>query len=183
VAVPPARDQALSAIDERELIQRAGKGDLAAFAGLVRAHEAALRRYTRRLAGDEGDDIAQDALLAAWRALGQWRGEGSFAAWLRTIATRRFLDRHRSALARTQFVPIDTIGEQACDGASEQRIALDYALAALGVRERAVALMVFGEGHSHVEAAAILGLPLGTLKSLVARARAALIPLLEGTQA
>jgi len=183
VADPPARDQALSAVDEAELIERAGKGDLAAFAGLVRAHEAALRRYTRRLAGDEGDDIAQDTLLAAWRALNQWRGEGSFAAWLRTIATRRFLDRHRTAFGRAHFVPIDTIGEQGCDRGLEQRIALDVALAALGVRERAAALIVFGEGHSHVEAAAILGLPLGTLKSLVARARAALIPLLEGTQA
>ena len=183
MAVAPARDQALSAIDEFELIRRAGQGDLAAFARLVRAHEGALRRYTRRLAGDEGDDVAQDALLAAWRALGQWRGEGSFAAWLRTIATRRFLDRHRSASGRAHLVPIDPAGERGCDRALEQRIALDRALTALGVRERAAALLVFGEGHSHVEAAAILGLPLGTLKSLVARARAALIPLLEGTHA
>lgn len=182
MAVPPSRDKALSAIPEVELIERAGRGDLVAFAGLVRAHEAALRRYTRRLAGDEGDDIAQDALLAAWRAISQWRGDGSFAAWLRTIATRQFLDRHRTASGRTQIVPIDFIREEGCDGGPEQRIALDLALAALGVRERAAALVVFGEGHSHVEAAAILGLPLGTLKTLVARARAALIPLLEGTQ-
>ncbi len=62
-------------------------------------------------------------------------------------------------------------------------MALERALAALGPRERAAALIVFGEGHSHSEAAAILGLPLGTLKSLVSRARAALIPLLEGTTA
>jgi DNA-directed RNA polymerase specialized sigma24 family protein len=59
-------------------------------------------------------------------------------------------------------------------------LALDRALAALGPRERAAALIVFGEGHSHSEAATMLRLPLGTLKSLVARARAALIPLLEG---
>ena len=183
MAVPPARDQALSAIDEAELIRRAEKGDLAAFAALVRAHEAALRRYTRRLAGDEGDDIAQDALLAAWRTLYQWRGEGSFAAWLRTIATRRFLDRHRSAWGRAHLVSIDTIDDHGCDGRPDQRIALDLALATLGVRERAAALIVFGEGHSHTEAAAILAVPLGTLKTLVARARAALIPLLEGTQA
>jgi RNA polymerase sigma factor (sigma-70 family) len=148
----------------------------------VHAHEAALRRYTRRLAGDDGDDIAQDTLLAAWRALSQWRGEGSFAAWLRTIATRRFLDRHRSAVGRAHFVPIENISERGRDDGPERRVTIDLALAALGPRERAAALIVFGEGHSHTEAAAILGLPLGTLKSLVARARAALIPLLEGTQ-
>jgi RNA polymerase sigma-70 factor (ECF subfamily) len=183
MAFAPARDQALRAINEADLIERAGKGDLPAFAGLVRAHETALRRYTRRLAGDEGDDIAQDALLAAWRALGQFRSDGSFAAWLRTIATRRFLDRQRSASGRAQFVPLGTICEQVSDRAPEQRIALDLALAKLGVRERAAAILIFGEGYSHVEAAAILDVPLGTLKSLVSRARATLVPLLESTQA
>ena len=59
---------------------------------------------------------------------------------------------------------------------------MDRALAALGPRERAAALLVFGEGHSHAEAARALGVPLGTLKSIVARARSALIPVLEGTE-
>jgi len=179
-AAPEGR--ALSPNDEAELVRRAARGDLAAFAALVREHEAALRRFTRRLAGDHGDDIAQDALLAAWRALGQWRAEGSFAAWLRTIATRRFLDRRRADAGRTRLSPLDTVGDDCCHPDVEQRLAIDRALATLGPRERAAALLVFGEGHSHSEAAAMLGLPLGTLKSLVARARVALIPLLEGAQ-
>jgi len=182
VAGAPARGRALSGNEEAELVRRAARGDLAAFAALVRAHEAALRRFTRRLAGEDGDDIAQDALLAAWRALGQWRAEGSFAAWLRTIATRRFLDRRRADAVRTKLAPVDTIVDGCCRQDVEQRLAIDQALAALGPRERAAALIVFGEGHSHGEAAAMLGLPLGTLKSLVARARVALIPLLEGGQ-
>ena len=62
-----------------------------------------------------------------------------------------------------------------------QRIAVDRALAALPQRERAAALLVFSEGHSHAEAAAIMALPLGTFKSIVARARLALIDLLEGS--
>ena len=165
------------------MVRRAAKGDLAAFAALVRAHEAALRRFTRRLAGDEGDDIAQDALLAAWRALGQWRGEGSFAGWLRTIATRRFLDRRRVEAARMQLTPSEPAADPGGGPGIEQRLSIDQALATLAPRERAAALIVFGEGHSHREAAAMLGLPLGTLKSLVARARLALIPLLEGAQA
>jgi RNA polymerase sigma factor (sigma-70 family) len=163
------------------LARQAAAGDLAAFGVLVRSHEASLRRYTRRLAGDEGDDIAQDALLAAWRALGQWRGDGSFAGWLRRIATRRYLDRQRRAAPRS-FDELDpALGAPDCG--PDRRLAVDRALGSLRPRERAAALLVFGEGHSHAEAAAMLGLPLGTLKSIVARARAALIPLLEGAEA
>ena len=165
---------------EAELVRRAAGNDLAAFAVLVRAHEPRLRQFTRRLAGDDGDDIAQDALLAAWRALGQWRGEGSFAGWLRTIATRRFLDQRRRPGQRP-FAQLDR-DIVAADPGSDCRIAVDRALATLPARERAAALLVFGEGHSHGEAAAALELPLGTLKSIVARARAALIPLLEGVE-
>lgn len=175
------RGRVLSSADDANLLRQAAGGDLAAFAALVRAHEAPLRRFTRRLAGDEGDDIAQDTLLAAWRALGQWRAEGSFAGWLRTIATRRFLDSRRTA-SRSGHAPIEIVTPLSCSDDVERRLSLDRALAALGPRERAAALIVFGEGHSHGEAAAILGVPLGTLKSLVARARAALIPLLEGVQ-
>ena len=58
-------------------------------------------------------------------------------------------------------------------------IDLERALAGLGERERAAALLCFGEGCSHAEAAAIMALPLGTLKSIVARARAALVETLE----
>ena len=164
--------------EEGELVRRAARDDLAAFAALVRAHEAPLRRYLARLADDEGDDLAQETLLAAWRALGQWRGDGSFGGWLRTIATRRFLDRQRQRGLDTR--PIDEVDLAApCDG-RDQRIAIDRALARLPDRERAAALLLFAEGHSHGAAAAILGIPLGTLKSIAARARAALIPLLEG---
>lgn len=163
--------------EEAELVRRAAGDDLAAFAALVRVHEAPLRRYLARLAGEEGDDLAQESLLAAWRALRQWRGEGSFGGWLRAIATRRFLDRRRRRRPDTQPMTIDVAAP--CDG-RDQRIAIDRALARLSERERAVALLLFAEGYSHSEAAAILAVPLGTLKSIAARVRVALIPLLEG---
>ena len=167
----------MNPVEEAELVRRAAGDDLAAFAALVRVHEAPLRRYLARLAGEEGDDLAQETLLAAWRAVGQWRGEGSFGGWLRTIATRRFLDRHRRRRLDAQPIANDLAAP--CDG-RDQRIAIDRALARLSERERAVALLLFAEGHSHSEAAAILAVPLGTLKSIAARARSALVPLLEG---
>lgn len=163
--------------EEYELVRRAAGEDLAAFGVLVRAHEARLRSYLRRLAGDEADDLAQEALLAAWRSLGKWRGEGRFAHWLKAIATRRFLDRCRKAGQE----PIDTADVPELQTEDlEQRLAINRALSSLPPRERAAALLVFAEGHSHGEAAAAMAVPLGTLKSLVARARARLAPLLEG---
>ena len=160
---------------------RAARGDLAAFSVLMRSHEASLRRYTRRLAGDEGDDIAQDTLLTAWRSLDQWRGDGTFAGWLRRIATRRFLDRQRRLTSRSVSQIVSTT--TAHHNLQDQQIMIDRALATLRPRERAAALLVFGEGYSHSEAAALLDLRLGTLKSIVARARATLIPLLDGVEA
>lgn len=170
----------MNAAGEAELARRAAGGDLAAFAVLVRAHESGLRRYTRRLAGDDGDDLAQETLLAGWRALGQLREEGAMAGWLRTIATRRFLDHRRSLAGKAQLVELDLVAASGADNRGQQRIAIDRALNRLPDRERAAALLVFAEGHSHSEAAEILRIPLGTLKSVIARARAALIPLLEG---
>jgi len=155
--------------------RRAAGGDLAAFGVLVREHQAGLRRFTRRLAGDEGDDIAQDAMVKAWKAIGQYRGDAAFSTWLQRIALRLFLDRKRLATPPASEMPAVTPHP-------DRRIAIDRALAVLPPRERAAAVLVFAEGHSHGEAADMLGLPLGTLKSIVARARAALLPMLEGVE-
>lgn len=162
-------------------MRRAARNDLAAFAVLVRAHEASLRRYLRRLAGQEADDLAQETMLAAWRALRSWRAEGSMAGWLRAIATRKFLDRRRKERGREAAWAATEIPGAACSTSSpDQRLIIDQALASLPPSERAAALLVFAEGQSHGEAAAAMGLPLGTLKSIVARARTKLIPLLQG---
>lgn len=164
----------------RELARRAAGEDLAAFAALVRAHEAPLRRYLRRLAGDDCDDIAQETLLAAWRSIGQWRGDGSFAGWLRQIGTRRFLDRQRRAGLKP-LAELDPSLAAPSDG-TDERLAVNAALDSLPPRERAAALLVYAEGHTHEEASAILGVPLGTLKSIVARARRGLVAQLEGVE-
>jgi len=161
------------------LARRAAAGDAAAFTALVRAHEAAVRRFLRRLAGDSADDLAQEAFLKAWRRAGDFRGEGRYRAWLMRIAWSQFLAAHRAGGrrdAREAATAPDAESRRDPDAA----IDLQRALAGLGERERAAALLCFGEGCSHSEAAEILGLPLGTLKSVVARARAALVHKLEG---
>lgn len=160
------------------LARRAAAGDAAAFTALVRAHEGAVRRFLARLTRGEGaDDLAQEAFLRAWRRAGDYRGMGSYRGWLMRIAWTLFLDSRRGAGRRLEreaaLAPADAPHDP------DAAIDLGRALAGLDVRERAAALLCFGEGCSHGEAAAIMNVPLGTLKSILARARAALVTRLE----
>lgn len=167
---------------ERDLARRAAAGDAAAFTALVRAHEGAVRRFLRRLAGDAADDLSQEAFLKAWRRAGEWRGEGSYRGWLMRIAWTTFLGAER-AKGRQQARDQAAFDDEA-PASRDPDAAIDLlrALAGLGTRERAAALLCFGEGCSHGEAAEIMGVPLGTLKSIVARARAALVQRLEASR-
>ena len=133
----------------------------------------------RRLAGDVGDDVAQEAFLAAWRAAGSWRGEGSYFTWLARIGWRQFLSHQRRARPTEA---LDEARDVAVSSEGEQRAAVDQALARLPERERMAALLCFAHGYSHGEAATIMEVPLGTLKSLVARARQRLVQCLEDEQ-
>ena len=145
----------------------------------MRAYEPQLRALLRRLAGEAGDDLAQETFLAAWRAAGTWRGESSYFTWLARIGWRQFLSHQRST---KQAEPLCEAAEIAALPQEERRIAIDQAMIRLPERERMAALLCFAEGYSHNEAAMIMSLPLGTLKSLVARARQHLVQYLEDEQ-
>lgn len=163
------------------LAGKAAAGDAAAFTELVRRHERRVRAFLSRLTRGQGaDDLAQETFMKAWRMAGAWRGEGSYEGWLLRIAWREFLSRRRKR-SEEPAEPDEAEAWQIPD--AEGRLDVGRALARLPERERAAALLCFGEGCSHSEAAAILGLPLGTLKSVVARARAALVRQLEGCTA
>lgn len=167
-------------MDEDALLAKAASnGDAAAFAHLVRRHEASVRRFLSRLSGHSADDLAQDVFIQAWRLGGTWRESGTYRSWLMGIAWKQFLAARRADQRRivrdSQWVdptsPSDTI----------LRIDVRQALNALTERERAAAILCYGDGYSHAEAAAIMGLPLGTLKSIAARARSRLAQRLEVT--
>lgn len=165
--------------EEMILAREAAAGNAAAFTRLVRLHEGAVRRFLARLSRGDADDLAQEVFLKAWRAASSWRGDGSYRGWLLRIAWTLFLTAHRGEQrrgARDQ----EAHERMAPPPASPDRgIDLGRALGQLGDRERAAALLCFGEGCSHAEAAEIMALPLGTLKSILARARAALAARLE----
>lgn len=154
-------------------LARAMRGDQAAFAVLVAAHEVRLRHFVGRIVGHaDADDVAQDVLVKAWLALPRYRGESGFAAWLAGIGWRAALDYRRRA-KRTGARDHAWHGEtdRAVEGPGAARVELERALAALTYQERAALVLTHGYGWSHAEAAHILGVPLGTLKSLAARAR------------
>jgi RNA polymerase sigma factor (sigma-70 family) len=165
---------------DRELARRAAAGDAAAFTALVRSHEAAVRRFLSRLTRGEGaDDLAQEVFLKAWRTAGSYRGDGAYRGWLMRIAWTAFLASHRAKGRREARDQASFDAHRVASGDPDARIDLERALASLGERERAAALLCYGEGCSHNEAAEIMGLPLGTLKSIVKRARGALAAQLE----
>jgi RNA polymerase sigma-70 factor (ECF subfamily) len=156
--VHPENDEDLA------LSRRAAGGDSAAFAMLVEKYEAALRGFLARMVGpDLADDIAQEAFFKAWRAAGQYDGRARYSTWLTRIAWRCRLDELRRS--RAAEPPADPH----VDGG--ERAEVNDMLRRLGTSERAALILCEGQGWTHAEAAALLGVPLGTLKSTVARAK------------
>jgi RNA polymerase sigma-70 factor (ECF subfamily) len=165
-------------MDETKLIARATAGDSAAFALLVRQHQSSLRGFLRRLTRNDpslADDIAQEALLEAWRKLSHYRGEGSFAGWLNRIAWTRFLMEARKRKPEL----LEDLPEQSIEPLPDAKLDLESAMAKLSAGERAALTLCYALGHSHEEAAAILAMPLGTVKSHVLRGRDKLRAMLE----
>jgi RNA polymerase sigma-70 factor (ECF subfamily) len=157
---------------EAALLHRAARGDQAAFAVLVAAHEAWLRHFVGRIVGrGDADDVAQDALVKAWLALPGYRGESGFAAWLAGIGWRAALDhKRRVRRAGARDGEWHAGADQSAEGPGAAGVELERA--ALTDQERAALVLVHGHGWTHVEAARILDLPLGTLKTIAARAKA-----------
>jgi RNA polymerase sigma-70 factor (ECF subfamily) len=133
----------------------------------------------RRLAGDDADDLAQDTFLIAWRGAASWRQEGSYRAWLLRIAWRQFLSHQRRDKPTEPIEAAEALGVHTC---ADEKAAIAQAMGRLGERERMAAHLCFAEGFTHEEAAMIMHVPLGTLKSLVARAKRELAAHLENGQ-
>lgn len=171
----------MTGASDAELAAAARAGSDAAFARLVERHQGPLRGFLRRLAGPEADDLAQEAFLSAWTSLRALRDPAGFRPWLFGIAWRKARDRLRGARrasARDGAWLVVREGEAA--PAPELRLALAAAMAELPPEARACVALCLAGGWSHPEAAAALGLPLGTVKSHVTRGRARLLQSLGG---
>jgi RNA polymerase sigma-70 factor (ECF subfamily) len=152
-------------------LAKAARGS-AAFETLVKRHEAPLRAFLNRLTGEPAlaDDLAQEAFIKAYRALDAFRGGSSFRSWLFSIAMREAMMARRKEAVRVRAQGAAG-GDEQITAPAEFSLDLQRALAALTQEERTAALLCDAAGFSHAEAASAMAAPLGTVKTLVARAR------------
>jgi RNA polymerase sigma-70 factor (ECF subfamily) len=170
--------------DDEELLRRHAEGDADAFPTLVRRHRDRLWAVALRTTGDpeEAADALQDALISAYRAAGRFRGESQVTTWLHRIVVNACLDRLRRRQAKRQVPLLDETGgpdSRDAVGESETAMVVRAALATLGPDQRVALVLVDIEGHSVEEAAAILDVPAGTVKSRCSRGRARLAVVLS----
>jgi RNA polymerase sigma factor (sigma-70 family) len=161
-------------------------GDRTAFEQLVRTHQSRVRLQLRRLArGDVAlaDDLAQETFVQAWQHLREFRGDARLATWLHRIALTRFLQHARRPRLPIEWAQPDDM--HALEPRHDPRAAeglcrdVESALQALSEIQRLAVVHCFHLDLSHAEAAQVLGLPLGTLKSHLDRAKARLRVLLD----
>ena len=146
-----------------------------AFAELVRNHQSSVRGLLRHLTRTDvalADDLAQETFLRVYKNLRSFRGEARFSTWLYRIAYNCFREEARK---RKELVGIDEErlqteqDPQTVDPAL--RHDLMYALSLLPLHERSAVLLCCQNGLSHDEAARVLDIPLGTVKTNVLRGR------------
>jgi len=171
--MPGATNLNFASLHDVELCTFAATGERRAFGELVRRHGSAVRGLLRRMGApaSEADDVAQDAFLTAFERIAEFRGEGTFAGWVKRIAARAYLRRLQKERKLAKIASEDAVDEAHAvhPGDADAAIDLDEALKGLSPAERICVTMCFGAGLSHTEAADALNLPLGTVKSHVKR--------------
>lgn len=166
-----ARDDARATAKALE----ARAGDRAALGELIRLTQPDIWRFLAHLAGcDAADDLTQETYVRAMDALPGYRAESSVLSWLLTIARRTAVDRFRREAAGPSFLSTDRMDPPTVPDAS-RRVATEQMLASLEPGRREAFILTQVAGFSYAEAAEIAGVPIGTIRSRVARARAELV--------
>jgi RNA polymerase sigma-70 factor (ECF subfamily) len=169
---------AISAEEDVADVDRVLAGDVAAFEGIVRRWQRPLVNMAWRYCRDRGraEEMAQDALVRAWRGLAGWRRESSFSTWLFALAANVF----RSELKRfpTVNVPIEEIAEPASEAGQHEAVVehrrndlVRRAVLALPQRYREPVILYYFHEMDVEAAARTMGVPEGTLKARLARGR------------
>jgi RNA polymerase sigma-70 factor (ECF subfamily) len=153
-------------------------GDVQAFKGIVQRWQGPLINMAWRYCRDRGraEEMAQEAFIRAWRGLAQWRREGSFSTWLFALAANVY----RSELKRfpVETLPLDSAPEPSRPASQHRELeargrqeVLRRAVLALPLRYREPVVLFYFHEMDLAAAAAAIGLPEGTLKARLSRAR------------
>lgn len=165
-------------VDDAYLVQRAQEGYLDAYTELVNRHGALAYRVALRMLGNHHDaqDVAQDALVAAWQQLPRFKADASFTTWLYRIVTRRALNR----ISRTTSSDsLDLLAEESDDSDDPARTvqrdltvdAVTNAVTALPPPQRVAIVLHHFEGQTNAEIARITGSSVPAVRSHLFRAR------------
>ena len=163
-----------------DLVVRAGRGDPAAIRDLVTRKLPRVLSLARRMLGDPGDaeDVAQETFFKVWKFAPRWRpGHARFDTWLHRVALNLCYDRLRRRVRTTHELP-----DQADPGPGPDRNLqardigrrVDASLRALPARQREAIVLCHYQEMSNIEAAAVMGVSVEALESLLARARRSL---------
>ncbi len=171
-------------VSDPELVERARRGDDAAFGTLVDRHRTAVFRAALAALGtrEDAEEVAQEAFVAAFQHLQDFREDASFKTWLLSIAWRKALTRRRTVrtfLRRFVQPPEDTEWQVPDAGRTQEQAVLDDELhghirreiARLAPKFRDALLLASAGEHSYNDIAGMLGIPVGTLKWRVNEAR------------
>ena len=176
----PRGKSSLSANEDHADVERVLTGDVSAFEGIVRRWQGPLINLAYRFCHDRGraEEMAQEAFLRSYRALGQWRKDAAFSTWLFALATNLYRSELRRIPARNASVSLDDVAEPAdardSDGGLEERdrdSAVRRAVDALPEKYREALILFYFHEMDVTTAARTLGLPEGTFKARLFRGR------------
>ena len=169
-------------MEEKDLICRAARGDAEAFRQLVEAYQTPAYRLAARMCGpDSAEDVTQEAFLAAWRALPEFRGDCRFSTWLSRLVSNAAIDCLRREKKHRDTGDVDDL--ELPDGGpspqeqaerSDTRDAVRRALDRLSPEHRQVLLLRFMQELDYGEIARALNVSEGTVKSRINRAKSKL---------
>jgi RNA polymerase sigma-70 factor, ECF subfamily len=173
-------------VGDNYLVAHAREGYLDAYEMLVQRHSAMAYRVALRLCGNHHDaqDIAQEALIAAWENLDRFKAESSFSTWLYQIVTRRALNKVTRGRRRDLTDLLDDAADPGTEPAvqAERNLAVDAvtdALAALPFPQRTVVVLHHFEGLSYAEVGEVTNSSVPAVRSHLFRARRTLGKKLE----
>jgi RNA polymerase sigma-70 factor, ECF subfamily len=176
--------------DDLDTIRRIASGDRHALAELHARHRQTVFRYVLQLTPDRGlaEEILQDTLVAVWKGARTFEGRSSVRTWLLGIARRQAHNALRqrgltlAAESELADLPARDPEPEAAAIASAEREELVEAFGRLGPVHREVLVLILVDDLSYQEAAAVLGVPIGTVKSRLSNARSAMRALLQARE-